>query len=336
MEVPTNPKIAVVVPTIRPEKMEEFKKSWDKLFKKYEVTLITVWDGEFPLLSVTRYTEPYLPESPKAPAQDYLSRFKGFPRLPKGLLCRYTDACRNYGFAYCASLGFDYILTLDDDVAPSPFFADPIHRHLECLSKRVSLEWMDTACHINNAHLYLRGHPYRIREGSPVMLSHGVWYGVPDFDGKTQLELEAKDVFPSYLPYYSGPIPKGVYFPMCGMNVMIRKEALPYFYFAPMGPDSGFPDYHRFADIFLGISIKKEFDKRGWACFTGYATIEHTRASDAKKNAATEGKSIELGEHIWKDPPTTETFEQHQYIAQYDLLKSVWAEEIQALQGSPS
>jgi reversibly glycosylated polypeptide/UDP-arabinopyranose mutase len=206
-------------------------------------------------------------------------------------------------------------LTLDDDVTPIGK-SDPIQEHLDVLQKKVPLGWMNTA-HGDSS--YLRGVPYGIRKEAPVMLSHGVWVGIPDFDGETQLELEAKtgDIpytkpdgtptkgpagIPYSLPYYVGPIPIGVLFPLCGMNVMVRRQALPYLYFAPMGPDTKIvqerevdqtsggthtftiPLLNRFADIWMGISLKKQFDRLGWACYTGGATILHTRASDAKKN----------------------------------------------------
>jgi reversibly glycosylated polypeptide/UDP-arabinopyranose mutase len=154
---------------------------------------------------------------------------------------------------------------------------------------------------MNTAHQdseYLRGVPYNIREEAPVMLSHGVWIGTPDFDGETQLRLEKEGGIPKALPYYVGPIPKGVLAPICGMNVMIRKEALPYFYFAPMGPDSGVEGLNRFADIWMGIFLKREFDKLGWACYTGGSVIHHTRASDARKNREQEKLGREWNEII--------------------------------------
>jgi hypothetical protein len=301
------PKIVCVTPTIRPESMANFRKAWAPLFEKHRVTLITVWDGETPRVEV----EPW--GGPITGFPDYLGNQT--PAHMRDLFCRYTDACRNLGFVAAAKLGADFILTLDDDVAvpkPEPSH-DPIQEHLDALSLRVPLSWMNTA-HMGAP--YLRGVPYDVRDEAPVMLSHGVWVGTPDFDGETQLRLEKcgrcngtgdepltemgsdpcqncddcvgtgknPNGVPKTLPYYVGPVPRGVLFPLCGMNVMVRREALPYFYFAPMGPDSGFPDLHRFADIFMGVQLKKQFDAEGWACYTGASTVLHTRASDAVRN----------------------------------------------------
>lgn len=306
-------KIVCVVPTVRPESMKTFKEAWAPLFEKHSVTLITVWDGEKPRI-------------------EYQGSSFSVSELPirwsydanRDLFCRFTDACRNLGFLAAASLNPDYVLTLDDDVVPSgqrkgwnlEIPDDPIQDHLNVIQKRVPISWMNTA---HDTDLYLRGFPYGIREEAPVMLSHGVWVGTPDFDGETQLRLEQcnqcegrgevswpledggsppmvcpkcdgkrKQRLPHSLPYFVGPIPRGVMFPLCGMNVMVRREALPYFYFAPMGIDSGNPDLHRFADIFMGLFLKKEFDGRKWACYTGASTVLHTRASDAKKNVEQE------------------------------------------------
>lgn len=306
----TKPKIVVVIPTCRAEQYKLFIAAWEQLFKKHKVTLVTVYDGEIPYIHVYDYGINGVPMN--LPYQETLYS------THKNLIYRYTDACRNLGFIASAHLNPDYVLTLDDDVAPikappnTPLQdTDPIQAHLLALQKFVPLGWMNTA---HKESPYLRGVPYGIRDESPVMLSHGVWEGTPDFDGETQLRLEGnprhQDTAPGVpytLPYYVGPIPRGVLFPLCGMNVMVRREALPYLYFAPMGVDTKIeatcpecghdenycsacnnrgviPLLNRFADIWMGNYLKRQFDDKGWACYTGGSTILHTRASDAKKN----------------------------------------------------
>lgn len=307
------PKIVVVIPTVRPEQYKSFISAWKPLFEKHSVILVTVWDGESPAVTIYNYG---------TGKPEEIEHSQTLYHTHKSLVYRYTDACRNLGFIVAAHLNPDYILTLDDDVEPvrrlhevtfepAPYTNDPIQSHINVLQKKVPLGWMNTA---HDTDLYLRGVPYSIREEAPVMLSHGVWVGTPDFDGETQLGLEncvycdntgkknrvkastieelcekcqgsgRGDGVPYSLSYYVGPIPRGVLFPICGMNVMIRKEALPYFYFAPMGPDTRQEGLNRFSDIWCGIHLKREFDRLSWACYTGGSTILHTRASDAKKN----------------------------------------------------
>lgn len=377
-----NNKIVCVVPSIRESMMAAFRKAWAPLFEKHGVTLITVWDGDdstavWQIGSKTTQIR-----------WDFSDH--------KDLLFRKTDAIRNMGFIEAAKLDADYILTLDDDVHP-PAGSDPIQEHLDVLQRRVPISWMNTAqeeyvswkmvdgepgypdrhrATFDQGPIYLRGFPYGIRDESPVKVSHGVWVNVPDFDGRTQLELgkcqecggtggvdsggtrpdgEPIDLpcpnknckngydgsrLPYSLPYFRGPVPKGCYFPFCGMNVMVRKEALPYLYFAPMGPDTniggtckkcfgnGFvnvpserhdgqavlgktmpcecegkpiPTLNRFADIWCGNWLKKALDGAGWAMYTGASTVIHTRASDPFKNVEQERLGIEWNERMRRE-----------------------------------
>ncbi len=308
------PKIVCVVPSCRPEAMQEFRKAWKPLFEKHAVDLVTVWDGEYPTIQIND-EKPF-----------------GWVNLPlragdRSLFCRWTDACRNLGFVQSAMLEADHILTLDDDCLPRTYdlsryggsenevVSDPIQAHLDVLQKRVSTSWMNTA---HDTDIYLRGVPYNVRNESPVMLSHGVWVGVPDLDGETQLKLEGKHPDPDHpnnhlfydgvrpqvpysLHYYVGPIPRDTGFPISGMNVMIRKEALPYFYFAPMGPDSGVPDLHRFSDIWMGMWLLSAFAEKGWAAYTGGSTILHTRLSNAAVNYEKEKLGRQWNEMMWDE-----------------------------------
>ena len=286
------PTIACVTPTIRRECFDKFHEAWKPLFRKHNVTLITVWDGDKPSLDVTG---PLHEEK----IDDILG--KDIWSEHKDLFCRFTDACRNIGFVYAAIYNFDYVLTLDDDLIP-PAGADPIQEHLDVLQKRVPIQWINTA-HQDSP--YLRGFPYGIREEAPVMLSHGVWCNVPDFDATTQLQLTnnwtERSKLPYTLPYYVGPIPRNIQWSHCGMNVMIRKKLLPYYYFAPMGVDSGFPDLHRFADIYLGHVLTKIMADRYWAAYTGSAMVIHTRASDPFKNLVQEKIGKSWNEWLWRD-----------------------------------
>src|SRR4029450_8254568 len=140
---------------------------------------------------------------------------------------------------------------------------------------------------------YMRGFPYDVREEAEVVMSHGVWLNVPDLDARTQMAYpRLAQGFTG--PFFVGPIPKGVYAPISGMNVAFSRKALPYVYWAPMGHRAF--GLHRWADILMGISAKRDFDKKGWAIFTGAATVWHCRASDVTTNLELETRSVEIGE----------------------------------------
>lgn len=404
----TQPNIVCVVPTCRPERMTEFWRAWRGLFEKHKVTVVTVYDGEEPQV---------LEEHPIGSSLHRVCPLSNEFKEHRDLFCRRTDAIRNLGFVVAAQMKPDYVLTLDDDVAPvfQPrvekynvcWPTDPIQAHIDALNRRIPISWMNTA---HNTDLYVRGVPYSIRDEAPVMLSHGVWVGTPDFDGETQLRLEEKDGWqevdafgrgkykcecgwngwfpdpvihvcpecggrdakiskarkggiPHSLPYYIGPIPRGTLFPLCGMNVMVRREALPLFYFAPMGPDAGVlksayvnvsgkkiekgqlvttddvevqdvPALHRFADIYMGIHLKQQFDLRGWACYTGASTVLHTRASDAKKNFEQEKLGREWLEYM-ADPNATHPTELIRYLTSWASKRIRYEKLIRSILESP-
>lgn len=258
--------IAMVVPTIRPESMDAFEDNWSQLIEKHEAVLIKIQDGDTPKIFINNKETPY-------------------PQEIMELVFNKNDGVRNLGFYAISEFlpEVDYIITLDDDTKP---IGDPIQDHIDALNKRVPVSWFS-----HTGEDYMRGFPYGIREEAEVVLSHGVWEGVKDWDAPTQLVQGNKDV-----EFYKGPIPKGVYYPMCGMNIAFKRKMLPYMYFAPMGYRV---DMDRFADIWLGITSKRVIDKKGWAVVTGYAKVRHDRASNVWKNLQKEAKGLELNETFW-------------------------------------
>lgn len=218
-----------------------------------------------------------------------------------------NDGVRNLGFAYIAKHHpeVDTIITLDDDTRPH---GDTIQDHLDALNKRVPVSWLSTASE------FMRGFPYELHEEAEVVLSHGVWLGVKDWDAPNQLVRGNPDA-----TFYRGPIPKGVYYPMCGMNIAFKRKLLPYMYFAPMGHRVGMD---RFADIWLGIVSKRIIDQKGWAVVSGYATVQHDRASNVWKNLQKEARGLELNEGFWRGE------EADTYFIEYQQNRKRWEEFI--------
>lgn len=276
-------KIAVVIPTIRPASLKLFKKAWDPLFEKHVVELVVVEDGPTPKVNGKT-------------AREIMGKYSS-------ILTNFNGGIRNLGFAYVAKVlpEVETIITLDDDVTP---IADTIQDHLRALEMRVPVSWIKTASE------YTRGFPYLIRQEAEVVVSHGVWEGVADWDAPTQL------VIPNHpVTFYIGPIPKGVYYPMCSMNLAFKKKVLPYMFHAPwlMG-------IHRFDDIFAGILSKREIDKKGWAVVSGYAVVRHERESNVFKNLINEAPGIELNETFWQGDET------HPYFIEYKRRLKLWQE----------
>lgn len=285
--------IAIVVPTIREEQIKQFRQNWEHLIEKHKVILIEVHDGDEPfvLCGGTKF----FPEEIMGGDKD--------------LIYNFNDGVRNLGFACAAKIGADYIISLDDDVKP---YGDTIQDHLDVLNRRWPISWFS-----HTEQDYMRGFPYNIRDEAECWVSHGVWYGVPDMDGISQLKDGV--IKPSF---YEGPVPKGALMPFCAMNFAFKKEALPYIYQAPM-----FNNINRFADIWGGIELKKDLDKLGKAMVTGIAWVHHDRASNVYKNIQKEALGIEMndfyGEHHYFNEvffPQRERWKK--FILGLDLVKN--------------
>ena len=255
--------IAVVVPTIRLGTISEFINAWKELFEKHNVEFILVVDGK----------DQHIVHSGKV------------INLKSNLVSKFSAGCKQLGFLYAAKYlpEIEYIIAIDDDCFP---IGDPIQDHIDALNKRVPISWLSTASD------YMRGFPYQVRQEAPVMLSHGVWEGVYDWDAPSQLLKGDKKV-----DFYKGVIPKGIFFPMCGMNLAFRREALPYVYFAPVGKFRG---AERFDDIWMGLEVIKDFAKLNWAIVSGYAKVEHQRASNVFASLEKEAVGIRKNEEYWR------------------------------------
>lgn len=298
--------IAIVVPTMesRKEVFKKFFESWKDLFNRHNVSLIMVFDDELPLLK-----DFSAPEGTKP----LFTKHDILPKEEQDLLYNRNDGVRNLGFAYIAKSkpDIEYIITLDDDCLPMKGI-DAIADHVNALNKRVPItKWINTL-----THEYPRGFPYGIRDEAPVMVSHGVWMNIKDYDAPTQLVKGNPDTFFNKLA-----IPKGCFIPFCGMNVGFRRNILPYMYYAPMGPRV---NLDRFADIWLGVELKKIMDEMNWAMVTGFSTIWHDKASNVWKNLQKEAKGLELNESFWNDTCDDPYFKEYakQRERWYSLLES--------------
>ncbi len=271
--------IAVVVPSNRPERLQEFEDAWRPLFRRHGVTLVRVVDGDDPQCRISfstdiTYTCTTVPLS-------------STPEEWQSVVYNKNDGVRNFGFLQACKFNPrpDVILTLDDDVKPIPG-TDPIQEHLDKLKERPVITW---TTHYTPAP---RGAPYGIRDGVEVWVSVGGWTKNPDYDAPTQLVFGNREGLSKPMCVH-----RGVFFPLCGMNVAFKTEALPYLYFAPMGEKVG---VHRFGDIWMGLRLKAELDRLDKAIVLGYATIEHTRASNVFVNLEQEAKGIRWNETMWK------------------------------------
>jgi reversibly glycosylated polypeptide/UDP-arabinopyranose mutase len=198
---------------------------------------------------------------------------------------RQNAAIRNFGYWKAWQEGAEVIVTLDDDCYPAsrPY----LEAHLANLRRRVTLGW-EPVCEF-----YTRGFPYGIRDAAPVVVSHGLWEGIPDLDAPTQL---LHGTLRLRRPDGARVMPRGSYFPMSGMNLAFRAEFAPAMWFPLMG--RGWP-FDRFDDIWAGVLAKRVADHLGLAMVSGLPTVEHRRASNVFANLKKEAAGIEANETFW-------------------------------------
>lgn len=266
-------KIAIVIPTIRD--LDKWFVEWSNQLFNENVIVYIVEDHPNKIL--------------KVPPRDNIRHYC-WQDIDKELgedswiISRFNSGIRSYGFYKAWQDGCDFIITLDDDCFPAD--GGEIVEHLFNLTSKIPISWINTL-----EGEYVRGFPYELRKEAEVVLSHGLWLNNPDFDAIT--ELKGNNEF----NYVVRKIPKGIYFPMCIMNLGFRKELIPCMYQLLQGKDWA---YDRFDDIWSGIIVKKIIDHLGYGVLSGKPLIRHERKSNKFKNLIKEAKGVEENEVFWK------------------------------------
>lgn len=270
-------KAAIVIPTIREESIRKFLDAWRDEFSGHHV--IIVEDRPEPSFKV--------PDSNVAHySWEDIDRELG---RDSWIVPRCTDCIRSFGFYKAYQLRPDMIVTLDDDCYPdTERFLNEHYTRLNSIA--CSEAWASTGDGLRP-----RGIPYeRINRELACAVNHGLWTNQPDYDAITQ-------VFNKRLGGKFEPadrvIPRGMYFPMCGMNLAWRPEFTVAMYFLLMG--KGWP-YDRFGDIWCGLLLKKLCDHLGYGIRSGRPFIEHRRASSQWTNLEKEQPGYETNESLWQ------------------------------------
>lgn len=268
---------AIVVPTIRENLVAGFLDAWREAFSGHLV--IVVEDNPERTFDIS------LPGAQHycwADIDDELGR-------DAWIIPRRTDCVRSFGYYKAFASDVDMIVTLDDDCYP---LADSfLERHYDKLSAPAAEEaWISTG-----QGLLPRGVPYEnTRRTGECVINHGLWNKVPDFDAVTQL-LNTR--FHQGFEPIEQVIPRGKFFPMCGMNLAFKPKMVSAMYFLLMGRDWPFD---RFGDIWCGIFAKKICDHLGLAVRSGEPRIEHQRASNVWTNLRKEMPGYEVNEALWR------------------------------------
>jgi hypothetical protein len=280
-----------VIPTIREEQFQEFLKSFKPLFDTHLHTLIVVEDNPRKTFKIEKQ-------------EGFNIQHYSWKEIDKELgtdswiIPRRTDCIRSFGFLKAYQLNQPNILTLDDDVRYNG--ADIFEAYnLGFSLKYNSSPFFDTA--IVGGNIFMRGYPFKYRNTSPVLIQWGMWEGVPDLDGITQLQYPITDYkIPQFAKERIVSIPKGAHLTGCIMNCAFKREVTPSMYQLLMGQDSKgnkWP-YDRWGDIWSAHIAKKYVEEalKGTCVINYKANIKHARASNVYKNIEKEASGYPINE----------------------------------------
>lgn len=201
------------------------------------------------------------------------------------IISRRDSAIRSYGFLIAHRLGADKAFTLDDDCYPIDEFW--VRDHINNLED--SPKWISSVPGHRT-----RGLPYfNLGSVKNVMISVGLWTGIPDYDS---VQVLNNTPYLTELPP-ARIMPSSQYFPICGMNLCMKKEVFPLAYFSLMG--EGQP-YRRFDDIWFGIIAQRICAHLGWSITCGTPYVRHAKLSDPMTNLVKEAPGIQMNEYFWE------------------------------------
>lgn len=208
------------------------------------------------------------------------------------IIGRRSSTIRSYGFLKAWQLGAEVIISLDDDCETDGYAKDFVAQHVQALNKRVHASpWVNS---LTNPGLYVRGIPASERREIPVGVNLGLWRGIPDLDGETQLAFQNLE---ESVPV-KNVVRKGNYAALCTMNLAFRRELLPAFYMPIMGMENY--GFDRFGDIWMGVFAKRVCDHLDWAVQMGEPFVFHRRQSDPHRNVEKEREGKPLNELLWR------------------------------------
>jgi hypothetical protein len=304
-------KACVIIPTIRnTSSFEQYAINFSE--SRHKVDILIVDEGDFILHYDQRKA---INESFLRAGRFDLTFFGPDERLkffednnlgdPNQLIPQKAHSETSFGFLYAYKYRkkYDMVVTVDDDTKPLPNY-DFLDEHWKCLTSpmpEITRNHSDGSATWCNTHpeYYARGFPYYLREQfprvyavywegkgltkKPPVMNMGRWIGVPDLNAIDYLVyghdlhiIEPNDI--EILPTFA--LGKGIYAPLCSMNLSFKPEVIPAFY------QLWFND--RYDDIFSGLFIKTIADHLGKHISIGMPYCYHEKFSrnlftDAKK-----------------------------------------------------
>lgn len=198
---------------------------------------------------------------------DLFERFKMFHK---------SSSCKNFGTWLAYQKGYDPIIVIDSDCIIPPDF---IAKHEEALMRKGDL-WSNP---IQGTGWYSRGFPVIFKD-LDSWANMGLWENELDINGADRCarlpELPPKT--PLQRPLTFAP-----YFPLSGMNVAFRREAIPFMMFLPNFVYNGF-ELRRHDDIWGGYIFQKFAHFKGKVMSYGEPYVFHQTVVDPEEDAQEE------------------------------------------------
>jgi hypothetical protein len=265
------PKWGIVVPSNRPERLQQWRNAWGVHFvehghdvKVYEVIDLPPWNG-----------------------------------IPTWIP-RCTDGIRSWGFFQAWRDGAERILSMDDDVLPAPG-VDLLAEYDAAFERTWPVAPCFSVGALTGTGLEMRGFPLDRYGGTDLhpraypLIQYGGWDGVPDLDGRTQLQNpDARSNFARIVL----PVPDGAAVTTCAMNFAFYREATPYCWQLTQVEGR----YDRWHDIWSGLIQKRILDDLGLPMLVnGRASVIHDRASDPHVNVRKERPGLDRHILLWEE-----------------------------------
>lgn len=207
--------------------------------------------------------------------------YKGFEMFHK------SSACKTFGVWLAHQRGFDPIMVIDSDCVIPPDF---VGRHIEALLGTGS-GWDNP---IRGTGFYSRGFPYHERS-KPLWAHMGLWDNELDLYGTDRV---GRVDIPRVAPLVQG-MSTGATFPLSGMNVSFRNDAVPYMLFLP-NFQFGDQRFCRHDDIWGGYIFQAVARAKGFALSYGGPNVWHDTVVIPEEDALEEEAMIKYEREFYR------------------------------------
>lgn len=198
-----------------------------------------------------------------------------------------SSSCKQFGLWVAYERGFDPIIVIDSDCIIPPDF---IGKHIEALLTPGD-GWDNP---LRGTGFYSRGFPIYERK-KPVWAHMGLW--------ENELDLYGTDrVSAGYIPKMPPQVDKmstGAMFPLSGMNLSFRNDAVPYMLFLPNFEYAG-QKFSRHDDIWGGYVFQKIAQAMGFALSYGSPLVFHDTVVIPEEDAAEEVAMIKYEREFYR------------------------------------